>query len=120
MEFVFEGEEFFALALQHACHGDARPAAYHIGNIVGCHFFLDHRLCSLSLVELLLKVGNGLFELLYLAIADFGHTTVVAFAFGTLGLKVELFDFLFVALDLGEDFALALPFGFQTHFLFLK
>ena len=47
------------------------------------------------------------------AVANLGHFAVVAFALGPFGLKAQVFHFLLAALDLREEFALALPLGAQ-------
>ena len=49
--------------------------------------------------------------MLQFAIADFGHTSVVALAFSLVGLELELLHLLLVALNLIEECFLALPFG---------
>ena len=37
VEFIFQMEQFLALALHHLCHGDTRPAAHDLCDVVGCH-----------------------------------------------------------------------------------
>ena len=41
VELVFEAQQLLALTLHHACHGDARPAADHFGNVVGGDLLAD-------------------------------------------------------------------------------
>ena len=53
------------------------------------------------------------------AVANLGHFAVVAFALGPFGLKAQVFHFLLAALDLREEFALALPLGAQLVFALL-
>ena len=54
VEFLLEVEEFLALALEHALHGDARPAGHHFGDVVGGDFLLHHGLGTLAGLQLLL------------------------------------------------------------------
>ena len=120
VEFVFEVEQLLAFALEHASHGDARPATHHVGNVVGSDFFLHHSFCTLTLLEILMNLCNLRFKLLHLSIANLGYLAVVPFAFSALGFIFELFDLLLVVLNLCQQFAFAFPFSLQIVLFFLK
>ena len=120
VEFVFEMQELFALALEHAGDGDARPAAHHVGDVVGRDLFFHHGLGALALEEGVVEFGDLTFQLLQTAVANFGHLAVVAFAFGTVGGELELLDLLLVLLDLGQNLTLSFPFAFEVVFLLLE
>ena len=120
VELVFEMQEFFALALEHAGDGDARPAAHHVGDVVGRDLFFHHGFGALALEEGVVEFGDLTFQFLQAAVANLGHLAVVAFAFGTVGLELELLDFLLVLLDLGQNLTLTFPFAFEVVFLFLE
>ena len=102
-------QELFALALEHAGDGDARPAAHHVGDVVGRDLFFHHGLGTLALEQGVVELGDLALEFLQAAVANFGHLAVVAFAFGTIGLEFELLDLLLVLLDLGQDLHVRLP-----------
>ena len=56
-----------------------------------------------------MEFGDLSFQFLQAAVANLGHLAVVAFAFGTIGLELELLDLLLVLLDLGQDLTFAFP-----------
>ena len=120
VEFVFEMQELFALALEHAGDGDARPAAHHVGDVVGRDLFFYHGFGALALEEGVVEFGDLSFQFLQTAVANLGHLAVVAFAFGTIGLELELLDLLLVLLDLGQNLTLSFPFAFEVVFLLLE
>ena len=120
MQFLLEMEQLLTLALHHLAHGDACPARYYIGNVVGRDLLLHHCSGALSLLQLFLNVLYLVFQLLQFAVADFCHTAVVALAFGTLGFEFQLFYLLLVLLDAVHQFLLALPFGLEGVHLLLQ
>ena len=104
-------QQFFLFALQHLGHGNTRPARHDFGDIVTVDLLLDEGFVALHLAQAVLYLGVLVLLLLDERVADFGHAAVVAVAFGTLSLKVELLDVDFVLLDLVDEFFLALPLG---------
>ena len=118
VEFLFQMEQLLALALQHLAHGYARPTAYHIGDVFRGHFLFNHRVCALRVLQLVLYPVDFVLQCLELAVADFGHLAIVAFAFGPFGLELQLLDLLFVLLDFVHQSAFGLPFGLVAAFLF--
>ena len=111
VEFLFEVEQLLAFALQHLAHGDARPSAHHIGDVVGGDFLLDHGVATLHLRQLRLYLGNLVVECHNPAVAYLGYPTVVALALSPVGLELQLFDLLLVLLYLVGQIAFSLPFG---------
>ncbi len=111
VELFFEVEQFLLLALHHLVDGDSGPARHYVGYVLGIHFFLDEGLLALHGAELLLNLGDFLAFLLDARIADFGHTAIVAFALGLVGLEVELLYVNLVLLYAGYELALGLPLG---------
>ena len=110
-------EQFLALALQHAGHGYASPTAHYLCYVVGGDL-LAHELFAFGrLSELFLSSLDVSFELLQLAISYFGHALVVAFPFGPLSLKLQVFNLLLVLLNLVNQSPLGLPFGSESLFL---
>ena len=89
VQFLLQVEQFLALALHHAGDGDARPAAHHLGNVVGGDLF-THQFAAGSGVQLLLHLRDVLLQFLQLAVAYLGYTGIVALAFGTFGLEPQL------------------------------
>ena len=83
-------EQLLALALQHLGHGYARPAAHHFGYVVGCHLHAAACRAFAGCVYLLLKGVGLVLQVLQLAVAYLCHALVVALAFGTIGLKLQL------------------------------
>ena len=100
MQFLLQVKQLLPFALQHPAHRDTCPAAHHIGDIVGCHFLLDHGFGTLSLMELFLNLLDVLLQLLQFAVANLGHPSVVAFTFSLLSLELQLFHLLLVLLNL--------------------
>ena len=120
MEFFLQVEELVALALHHPRHGDSRPAAHHLGDIVGSHLLADEFLATLRLVELLLYGLDVGVYLLQFAVAYLRHELVVALALGALGVKLQLLYLLLVLLDLVDQGLLGLPFGSESFHLVLQ
>ena len=118
VELVLKVNELFALALQHAAHGDARPAANDVGNVVGRHLLAHHGCAALSLLQLVLDAVNLVLQGTHAAVAYLGHAAIVALALGPLGLEAELLDLLLVLLYLAHELAFALPLGPQVFLLF--
>ena len=107
-------EQLVALALEHLAHGDACPAAHHIGNVIGRDLLFDEGTIALLVVKLLLRCSNLCLHLFEAAIAYLGHTTVVALALGAVGLHLELLYELLLLLYLVDEALLGLPlFGEQ-------
>ncbi len=118
MQFVFEMQELFAFALQHFVYRYARPSRYDIGNVGGIDLFFNHRAASLLVMKLLLQFFDlGLF-LFNPSVAQFGHFTVIAFAFGFIGFELRMLDIDFVLLNFIDQSFFSLPFRLQRIFLF--
>ena len=117
MQLLLKVQQLVLLALHHPCHGNARPAAHHLGDVVGGHLFTDHGLGSLLRVQLLLYGGNVVVQGLHLAISDFGHLSVVALTLGTVSLEFEVLQLLFVLLNPVHEGALAVPLGTELVLL---
>ena len=98
-----------SLTLKHLAHGDSRPTAYHIGNIIGSNLFLDEGTTTLLTMQLLLGSGNLRFHLLEAAITYLSYTAIVTFAFGTISLHLELLHKLLLLLYLIDEPLLGLP-----------
>ena len=114
-------EQLLALRSQHALYGDARPTRYHFGDILGVDLLLNHGVTAgRSQTELLLQGCNPLLGLLNPAVANLGHTSVVALTFGLLRLNLEPLDFVLVRLNLLQQVTLALPLGAQLRVLGLQ
>ena len=109
VQFLFQVDEFGAFGGLHLAHGDARPTAHHIGDVVAIDLFL-HQCCpTLCFGQFGLHGLDVLFQTLQFAIADFCHTSVVAFTFSLVSLKLQLLNLLLVALNLVEQCLLAFP-----------
>ena len=120
MELFLQVEELLAFALQHLAHGDARPAAHHVGDVLGRDFLFNHGLSALRVAQLVLDLGDVVLQCLELAVADFGHPSVVAFALGAFGLELQLLHLLLVLLDFVHQGAFGFPLGLVAAFLFLQ
>ena len=71
-------------------------------------------------MQLLLHLFDFAFKGLQLTVADFSHTTVVAFPLSSVGLVFQLLYFQFCLLDAVDKCFLALPFGFEGLLLFAQ
>ena len=120
VELILQVEQLVALALHHLRDGDARPFAYYVSDVVGRHFFLHHRFCPLSTFQLFLDGLDFLLQLLQLAVSNLSHPSVVAFAFSSLSLELQLLNLLLVLLDLVQQVLLLGPFRLEGIFLFLQ
>ena len=92
MQFVLQQQQLSALALYHLADRYSSPTAYHIGDVIGIDLFFDECLLPLHSFQLSLDADILILFLLDGTVAYFGYTSIVAFTFGTLGIKVELFD----------------------------
>jgi hypothetical protein len=88
--------------------GDARPPTYHFGDVIGSDLLANHGLSALGLRQLLLDSADVLLDLLHLAIADFGHTAIIAFAFGLICSRWSC-SICCLRLTLSDQVALLLP-----------
>ena len=120
MQFGFQMEQFFLFALHHLTDRDSRPTRYHIGYIFAVHLFLDHGGGSLHRLQFLLDFLNFLFLLFDLSVTDFGYFTVVAFTFGLIGFKLQVFDIDLILLDLVDLLFFTLPLGLLFRFFVLQ
>ncbi len=111
VEFFLHVKQFFAFGGQHPRHGNPRPARNHLGDVLCIDFFLNHRIACRCQFVFLLQGPDLLFGLLDAAVADFGHLAVIALPFGLLRLDFQLFDAVFVCLNLFQQVALSLPLG---------
>jgi len=120
VELFFQVKQFLTLALQHLAHGDSRPTAHHVSNVIGRHLFLDERITTLHLLQLLLNRRNLTLQGLQASIAYFGHLAIIALALGTFGLKLQLLNLLFVRLNFVDQSLLTLPLCLERGLLFLQ
>ena len=120
VQFVFQVKQLVALALQHLAYGYARPARYHVGDVFGGHFFLNHRIIALLSLQVFLDALDFVFQRLQFPVSDFGYLAIVALAFGSVGFELQLLDFLLVLLNLVHQFLLTLPFSLVRSLLFLQ
>ena len=120
VELFLQMEQFLLLALQHLADGYARPARYDVGYVFSVYFLFYHGVVALHLVQLLLGFLDFLVQRLELAVAYFGHPSVVAFAFGLVGFELQVFDFHLVLLYLVDQRLLALPLGLVGAFLLFQ
>ena len=111
VQLVLEVEQFLPFALQHLADRDSGPFGHYFGYIVRVYLLLDHGITALGIVQSVLGVLYLIFQLLYFAIADFGHFAIVSFALGFFGLEFEVFDVGFVLLDFVHESFFTLPFG---------
>ena len=109
MQFLLEVQQFFLLALHHLVHGDARPAAHNIGNILRVHFLFYKSLLALHVAQLLLDAHVLVFLRLKRGIAYFGHAGIIALAFGFGSLEVQLLNIHLVLLDAVDEVFLGTP-----------
>ena len=105
-----ELEQLVAFRGHHLVHGDARPVAYHFGDVLGSDLFADQRI---ALAHLLVQVVRDLLVLLLQArdglVLDLGHLAVVALLLGLFGLEAQLLHLFLVALDDFNQLLLLLP-----------
>ena len=120
VEFVFQMEQLFALALHHLRNGDARPAGYDFSDVIGSDFLAHERVTILSRSQLLLDGLDVIFESLQFRVANLGHLAVVALTLCSLCLQLQVLHLLLVLLDLVDELTLALPLGAELGFLFLE
>ena len=117
MEFLLKVQKFLAFALHHTCNRYSRPAAYHLGYVVGSNLLAYHCLAVLRAAQLSLYALYVVLEVRQAAVAYLSHTLVVAFTLGTLGLELELLHLLLVLLYLVDKSFLAFPFCAERLFL---
>ena len=120
MQFFLQMQELVALALHHPCDRYSRPAAHHFGYVVGRDFLAYHGIAVLCGAQLCLNLLYVFLQSLQTAVAYLCHAFVVAFAFGTLGLELQLFHLLFVLLNLVHQTFLALPLCTERTFFVLE
>ena len=120
VEFLFQMQQLVALALHHLAHRDARPAAYHIGNVFCGYLFFHHGFGALCLYKLVLHILDVLLQCLQFSVTDFCHTSIVAFPFGFFRLEFQILNLLLVLLYAVQQLFFALPFGLEVLFLFLQ
>ena len=120
MQFFLEVEQLLLLALEHFGDGYARPARNYFGNVVAVDFLLDERLVALHFTQAVLDLMVLVLLLLDEGVPDFSNTAVVAVAFGSFRIKIELFDVDFVLLNLVDELLLALPLGVVVVFAVLE
>ena len=114
VEFLLQVEQLLLLALGHFLDRDAGPVRDNLGDVFGVDFLLDHGAVALKLVQTFLDFLVLVLLLLDEGVADFGHTCVVAFALGLLGLEVQLLDVLLVLLYLLDLGLLGHPLGAEA------
>ena len=120
MQFGFQMKQFFLFALHHLADRDSGPTGHHIGYILAVDLFLDHGGSSLHRLQLFLNFADLFFLLFDLSVTDFGHFTVVAFAFGLIGFKLQVLDVYLVLLNLVDQFFFAFPLSFLFSLFFFE
>ena len=117
VQLLLQVEQLLALALHHLRHGDARPAAHNLGDIVGGHLLAHQPVARLGVGQLGLHLLDVILEGLQPRVAYLGHPAVVALTLGTLGLELQVLHLLLVLLNLVHQRALALPLGTELGLL---
>jgi hypothetical protein len=102
---LLEPEQLRDLALEHAGHGHAGPAAHDLGDVLLVDLLLQHALLGLQLVERLAGLGDPALELGDLAVADLGRPLEVDLALDLAPLGLEL---LLEGADGGDGLLLAI------------
>ncbi len=118
VKFILKQQQFGALALYHLAYRYSCPAANHIGDVIGINLFLDKSFLTLHSLQLSLNAYILIFLLLDGSVADLGHTCIVAFTLGSLGIKVELFDIDLVFLNAIYQVFFGLPLSRDLVLLF--
>jgi hypothetical protein len=117
VQLLLKVQQLLAFALHHARNGYSRPAAYHLGYVVGCHLLAYHGVAALRRLQLVLYLSDVLFKSLQSAVAYLSHALVVALALGALSLELQLLHLLLVLLNLVHQALLALPFSAERLLL---
>jgi len=113
VQFFLQVQQLIFLRLQHFADRNTCPAGHHIGDVLTVHFFFNQGIVALDGVQGILSLVDASLNLFYPAVADLGHLAIIAFAFGLVGLKLEVFQFNLALLN-GVDQALfVVPFGSQ-------
>ena len=120
MQFVFQTKQFVPFALQHLINRDTCPTGYYIGNIFAVDFLLDHGSSTLHRMQFGLYFLDLFFFGFYFAVTDFGHFTVVAFAFSFVGFEFQVLDVYLVLLNLVDQFFFAFPLSFLFSLFFFE
>ena len=111
VQLLLHVEQLLALRGEHPRHGDTRPARHHLGHVLRIDLLLNQGAAARRRLELGLQSLDLLLRLDDLAVAQLRHAAVVALPFGLLRLDLVTLDVVLLALDLGQQVALPLPFG---------
>ena len=120
VQFRFQMEQFLLFALHHLADRNSCPTRYHIGDIFTVHFLLDHGGSTLHRLQFLLDFPDLFLLLFDLYVTDFGYFTVVAFTFGLIGFKLQVFDINLILLNLIDLLFFALPLSLLFRFFVLQ
>ncbi|CCZ14037.1 putative uncharacterized protein [Prevotella sp. CAG:487] len=111
MQLLLKMQQLLAFALHHARHGYSRPAAHHLGYVVGGDLLAYHGVVALRPLELVLYVLYVVLEHAQFAVAYLSHPFVVAFTLRALRLILQLLHLELVLLNAVHQFFLTFPFG---------
>ena len=120
VQFRFQMEQFLLFALHHLADRNSCPTRYHIGDIFTVHFLLDHGGSTLHRLQFLLDFPDLFLLLFDLSVTDFSYFTVVAFTFGLIGFKLQVFDINLILLNLVDLLFFALPLSLLFRFFVLQ
>ena len=111
VQLILHLKELLALRGEHSGNRDARPARYHLGNILGIDLLLYHLARRCGNVKLALQCLNSLLAVDNLTISNLRHTAVITLTFSLLRLNLEGLNLLLVLLNLEKNVSFTLPFG---------
>ena len=120
MEHIFQMNQLLPLAREHLGHGDARPAAHHLGDIFLAHFFLQELLTLGTGGDSSFLLLQGLLQLGQLAVFQLRQAVQVIGPLSGLHLAVHLVDLLLDGPDPQDSLFLAFPLGLQFLLLLLE
>ena len=118
VKFIFQVKQFLSLTLLHLADRNSSPSTYNLCNVIGSYFLLNHRIACLRICQFFLDGLDFCFKSLKFSVADFCHTSIIAFTFCFLSLKLEFLNLLFVLLNLIYEVTLCLPLSLVVFFLF--
>ncbi|GBC78646.1 hypothetical protein HRbin08_02142 [bacterium HR08] len=112
MELLLQAQQLLDLPLQQAAHGDARPTAHDLSDVLLVHLFLEQARATMprrQVGELRLLLPHLLLQLDQTPIAQLGRAVEVIRALGLLNEDLRLLDLLPQLARAGQDLLLLLP-----------
>ena len=119
VQLLLKVQQLVLLALHHPCHGNARPAAHHLGDVVRRNL-LAHHLASTLRIDLRLHLADVVLQFFQLTVAYLRHLAIVTLALRLVGLKAQTLHLLLVLLYLIDEVLLLHPLGAQLQLLVLQ